>query len=291
VAESSDVAAIVSAAARGEQVIRDVAIEDRVFSVTADPGTGGSVLLTAYDITERAEAKSRLEAIMRSKDQFIAAVSHELRTPLAAVLGFAEEVRDEMVDTDPLRSMVEVIADQSAEMAAIIEDLLVVARSSFDSVPLAPRPISLDTEAITVTDAISPRLTKAPQRRLGSVKAFADPIRVRQIVRNLLTNADRYGGDEVVVHTRTEDSTAILEVRDNGDALQPELRERIFEPYESSGPVGGQPAAIGLGLAVSRTLAELMSGTLKYRHEDGWSVFELRLPVEADAAPGEPVPG
>lgn len=287
IAVSSDVEAIVHAAARGEQVIRDVALGDRVFSVTADPGTSGSVLLTAYDITERAEARRRLESLMRSKDQFIAAVSHELRTPLAAVLGFAEEVRDEMDDADPLRSMVEVVADQSAEMAAIIEDLLVVARASFDGVPLTPRPISLDIEAHAVAEAIGPRLTKRPEQRLGPVKAFADPIRVRQIVRNLLTNADRYGGDDVIVCTRTDGPDAVLEIRDSGTALPTDLRERIFEPYESSGPVGGQPAAIGLGLAVSRTLAELMSGTLEYRHEGGWSVFELRLPTDAPIAAPE----
>ena len=74
---------------------------------------------------------------------------------------------------------------------------------------------------------------------------------------------------------------AVLEICDDGTPLPPELQDRIFEPYESSGPVGGQPAAIGLGLSVSRTLAELMDGTLRYRHRDGWSVFELRLPAPA----------
>ncbi len=122
------------------------------------------------------------------------------------------------------------------------------------------------------------RLGRIPETCLDNVIASADPIRVRQIVRNLLTNADRYGGDSVQVETRVADDAAVLIVRDSGDPLPAERRELIFEPYESSGPVRGQPAAIGLGLAVSRTLAELMGGSISYDHDGEWSVFELRLP-------------
>jgi signal transduction histidine kinase len=275
---ASDVGDIVHAASSGDRIIQELPMADRTFSVTADPGPDGSVLLTAYDMTEQVEARHHLEGLMRSKDQFIAAISHELRTPLAAVLGFAEEVRDEIAENDPLRPMVDVIADQSAEMAAIIEDLLVVARTSFEGVSMAPRTIHLADEAAAVAEAIGPRLSKQPDPHLQPAAAFADPIRVRQIVRNLLTNADRYGGEEIQIRTRIDGVHAVLEIRDSGAALSPSLQERIFEPYESSGPVGGQPAAIGLGLAVSRTLAELMAGTLDYSYSDGWSVFELRLP-------------
>ncbi len=279
----TDVGRVVSAATHGERVIDDVPIADRVFNVTCDPGGDGTVLLTAYDITDRVEARERLEGLVRSKDQFIAAISHELRTPLSAVLGFAEEMHDAMGDEDPLRSMMEVVADQSSEMASIIEDLLVVARSSFEDVSMAPRSIDLAGEAAAVAEAIGSRLTKRPRHELDPAIAFADPIRVRQIIRNLLTNADRYGGEDVLIRSGSDTAWAVLEICDSGPPLAPELRDRIFQPYESSGPVGGQPAAIGLGLAVSRTLARLMDGSLRYRHEDGWSIFELRLPVEQAA--------
>jgi signal transduction histidine kinase len=279
ISPDSAIGHVVVAATQGERVVDDVPIGDRVFNVTCDPGPNGTVLLTAYDITERVEARERLETLVRSKDQFIAAISHELRTPLSAVLGFAEEIHDAMEIQDPLRSMMEVVADQSSEMASIIEDLLVVARSSFEDVPLAPRTIDLAAEAASVADAVGTRLTKQPTHDLAPTMAFADPIRVRQIIRNLLTNADRYGGAEVMIRTGIDSASAMLEICDSGAPLPAELRDRIFQPYESSGPVGGQPAAIGLGLAVSRTLAQLMNGSLAYRHEDGWSVFELRLPA------------
>ncbi|MDJ0960073.1 MAG: HAMP domain-containing sensor histidine kinase [Acidimicrobiia bacterium] len=277
--QETDVGRVVAAATHGERVIDDVPIGNRVFNVTCDPGDDGTVLLTAYDITDRVEARERLEGLVRSKDQFIAAISHELRTPLSAVLGFAEEMHDAMGNDDPLRSMMEVVADQSSEMASIIEDLLVVARSSFEDVSMAPRSIDLADEAATVAEAIGSRLTKSPDHELAEAMAFADPIRVRQILRNLLTNADRYGGDAIVIRTLQAEHAAVVQICDNGAPLSDEIRDRIFLPYESSGPVRGQPAAIGMGLAVSRTLAELMKGSLVYRHEGGWSVFELRLPV------------
>lgn len=265
--------------AGGRRVAAEVVLEGRTFTVICDPGSDGSTLLTAYDVTEQTEARQRLEELIRSKDQFIAAVSHELRTPLSSVLGFAEVVKAEMHAEDPLQVMVGEVADQSAEMAAIIDDLLVAARSSFEEVLTAPRVIDLAAEAAAVLDSIASRLTVEPECDMPDVQAYADPIRVRQIIRNLLTNADRYGGERTVVRTRNGGKGAILEVRDSGAALPADMRDRIFEPYESSGPVRGQPAAIGLGLAVSRTLAELMGGSLEYRHDGEWSAFELTLPA------------
>lgn len=279
--EKEEIDSLLGAIARGERVARNVTLADRVFSVTCEPGVDGTGLLTAYDITEQIETQRRLEGLVRSKDQFIAAVSHELRTPLSSVLGFAELIKDEIEDEDPLQPMIGEVADQSAEMAAIIDDLLVAARSSFEAVPTAPRLIDLSAEAAAVADTIGPRLIKNPECDLTAVTAYADPIRVRQIIRNLLTNADRYGGNRIRITTSITADQAVLEVRDNGTPLPPELRDRIFEPYESSGPVRGQPAAIGLGLAVSRTLAELMGGSVAYTHDGGWSSFVLILPQTA----------
>lgn len=274
----SALAAVVTEAAAGARVSADVTLGDRTFAVTCDPGSGGKILLTAYDVTEQTDARLRLEELVRSKDQFIAAVSHELRTPLSSVLGFAQLAQAEIDGNGTIGMMIGEVADQSAEMAAIIDDLLVAARSSFEKVPTAPRIIDLAEEVSGVVDAVSPRLAVLPTGSFEAVHAYADPIRVRQIIRNLLTNADRYGGDRVMLQTRVSSDQAVLEVRDSGGPLPQELRDRIFEPYESSGPVRGQPAAIGLGLAVSRTLAQLMDGSLEYRHDGDWSIFELRLP-------------
>lgn len=280
----SEIANLIAEATSGSRAAADIDIDGKTFNVTCDAGKGGDVLVTASDVSAQTEAWRRLEGVVRSKDQFIAAVSHELRTPLASVLGFSELVQDQMDPTDPARTMMTEVTDQSAEMAAIIDDLLVAARASFESVPLSPRQIQLADECSTVIDSIGSRLGITPERQLSPLEAYADPIRVRQIVRNLLTNADRYGGDRVIVETISVEGFSAVRVCDSGEPLPAERHEQIFQPYESSGPVRGQPAAIGLGLAVSRTLAEMMGGTITYHHNGDWSVFELRLPGAESAS-------
>jgi signal transduction histidine kinase len=274
----SAMASLVERAAGG-RVSDDLMVDGRVFSLTCAPGSGGSVLLTAFDITEREMTRRRLEDLLRSKDSFVAAISHELRTPLTAVLGFAEEAKEAIADDDPLKMPVEIIAEQSAELAAIIEDLLVAARTEHGAIALLAREVDLAEEARGVVASLRSRLIAQPELLVESAQVIGDPVRIRQILRNLVTNADRYGGSSVELRAFTRDGLGVVEVRDDGPELPPESRERIFEPYESSGPVRGEPAAMGLGLAVSRRLADLMGGELRYDHVDGWSVFRLALPA------------
>ncbi len=111
------------------------------------------------------------------------------------------------------------------------------------------------------------------------LKVFADPIRLRQILRNLLTNGRRYGGPEMVVEARTFGERAVIQVRDNGDGIPVRDRAKIFDPYFRGKKIH-TTGSVGLGLTVSYQLARLMDGDLEYRYEDGWSTFELTLPVE-----------
>lgn len=110
------------------------------------------------------------------------------------------------------------------------------------------------------------------------VIAMADRARLRQIVRNLLTNAFRYGGSQVSLAVAAENGSALLSVTDDGSGLSPDEWERIFEPYYRAHSRGTVTGSIGLGLSVSKRLAEAMDGSLGYRFEDGLSIFELALP-------------
>ena len=113
---------------------------------------------------------------------------------------------------------------------------------------------------------------------LTAVGATADPTRVRQIVRNLITNALRYGGHTITVSTGRRGDEVYVRVHDDGPGIPERQRDQIFEPYESVHQAIGTPASVGLGLTISRKLARLLGGDLRY-DVDGGSVFELTLPA------------
>ena len=118
----------------------------------------------------------------------------------------------------------------------------------------------------------------------------ADRVRVGQILRNLVTNATRYGGTQRSIHVSRTETAGVVEVHDDGTGIPFEERERIFEPYTRAHDRPGMTASVGLGLAVSRQLAELMGGNLEYHGDQGHSVFRLTLPLATAAtASGEEV--
>lgn len=108
-------------------------------------------------------------------------------------------------------------------------------------------------------------------------KAWVDPGRVRQIIRNLLTNADRYGGDQVRVILGDTDGGVAIAVEDNGPGIPEGMRDTIFEPYGRAHAERTQPASVGLGLAVARSLARMMGGDLIHERRGDTTVFELQL--------------
>ncbi len=237
---------------------------------------------------ERTNTDRRVNDLIDSKDQLIASVSHELRTPLTAILGLAEELRDreDLVEWEQ-RDLLEVIAEQSHELANIVEDLLVASRVETDDLRVTPGDISLQRELGHVM-----RLLPTPAGREvtlpdGDVPAWADAVRVRQILRNLITNSYRYGGNRIELRLAEQAGTATVSVWDDGAGVPAAQRGRIFDPYRRAHETPGRPGSLGLGLAVSRRLAKLMGGDLRYRHDRG-SVFELTLPTSPPAPQPEP---
>jgi two-component system sensor histidine kinase MtrB len=112
----------------------------------------------------------------------------------------------------------------------------------------------------------------------GDAIVWADPNRLRQIVRNLITNAIRYGGDEISVWVTSDTAGANIDIKDSGGPIPASRVTTMFEPFVHADSGGRTPNSVGLGLAVARSLARIMGGELDYRH-DGGSVFRLALPV------------
>ena len=242
---------------------------------------------------ERTAADRRVNDLIDSKDQLIASVSHELRTPLTAVLGLAEELRDrdDLAEWER-RELLEVIAEQSHELTHIVEDLLVASRVETDDLRVTPGTVSLQRELGHVM-----RLLPTPAGREvalpdGDAAVWADSVRVRQILRNLITNAYRYGGNHIEIRFIEGEGTCGAAVWDDGPGVPAAQRGRIFEPYRRAHETPGRPGSLGLGLAVSRRLAQLMGGELTYRYDAG-SRFELILPAPSGSAavgPTDPFP-
>jgi signal transduction histidine kinase len=226
---------------------------------------------------EREAARDRLTHLVQSKDDFVAAVSHELRTPLTAVLGFAEELCSGFDTFDPteIGELAQTIATESMELAHLVEDLLVAARVDMDRVRVDLGPVDVRREMESVRSLLGADVDIESAE--DCILAWGDAFRVRQIIRNLLTNAKRYGGDTVQARIVARDGTVEVTVRDNGPGIPAASRERIFLPFQQAHGHPGRSGSIGLGLSVSKQLAQLMGADLAYAFTDGWSVFTLTL--------------
>lgn len=241
--------------------------------------TAAATMVGAY--WERDGARDALLEMVRSKDLFLASVSHELRAPITAVLGTSEILRDESLElSDEERSeLLDMVVSEGTDLVNIVSDLLAAAKADSGTLTVSSVSVSLRAQAAQVIEGLDRDSGSQIEISGDSVQGIGDPDRVRQIVRNLLSNAQRYGGDTIRLQLDAEDGRAILRVRDDGAGVPEEDRERIFEPYASAHGPNAHAGSIGLGLAISRKLARLMDGDLTYRYGDGESIFELTLPV------------
>lgn len=229
---------------------------------------------------ERAETQKRLENLVRSRDELIASVSHELRTPLAAVVGFAQLLQQgsSAFSAEERAEIIQTIVDEGMDLANIVEDLLVAAKAEARTLVVVSVSVDLRAQAAQVLETVDQRTQQHIEVAGPSVRATGDPGRVRQIVRNLVSNALMYGGPTIRVSISSDDTTARLTVSDDGPAISPQKRKHIFEQFQRAHDTPGLTRSLGLGLAISRELARLMAGDVTYRHEAGESIFELALP-------------
>lgn len=285
-----------------ERIVETPAGRRLVVAVTGVPLTGprgevSGVVLSFADVTElrslAAELAGRnaeLVEAQRARMELIASVSHELRTPLTAVVGLAGELAEGGFDGAEARELARIVFDESREVAAIVDDLLVAARAEAGELVVRSVDVDLVSEAAqAIAQLPGGAMSLRPS---GPVRGRVDPVRFRQIVRNLYTNALRYGGPTVRVHVEPDGDRAVLRVVDDGPGIPPDRRDRIFEPFERSRDAGA-PGSVGLGLTVSRRLARLQGGDLTYRYAAGESIFELVVPAAGDPGPvsGEAPPG
>jgi PAS domain S-box-containing protein len=256
-------------------------------SISELEGDGERLVLGAVrDVSEIVRLRARLEQLVHAKDEFIATVSHELRTPLTAVVAFSEMLASpDQLDPAERDEFIGLIAEQSREVSYLVEDLLVAARLESDSVTVNVVPTHLRPEVVASVSGWATRHSIEIDHASLASTVLVDPGRFRQILRNLVSNAVKYGGSQVGVSAIVQNGMCHVVVWDDGPGVPESLEPSLFEPFEHSGDVDGQPFSMGLGLYVSRRLAEAMGGTLEHHRRDDQTEFVLVVPLADESRP------
>ncbi|MEX2323286.1 MAG: ATP-binding protein [Acidimicrobiia bacterium] len=227
---------------------------------------------------ELSASRAQLQAEAAVKDNLIAAVSHELRTPLSGVIGFAlVALESDRLDAHT-RDLFETILGQGKDMADIVDDLTAISRLSTNTLRLDLSEFDLLEEATRVVHHWDPAQGGWIEVSGSSVTALGDRARTRQVIRNLVSNALRYGGPTITVTVAAEVDGATLAVGDDGPPLTPEVESNMFDPY-FRGTSDGPAPSMGIGLGLSRSLVAAMDGTLTFRRIDDRNTFMLSLPA------------
>lgn len=257
----------------------DVGVERRWLSLAASPVDGGNggaaAVLVARDITARREADD-------AKQAFVATVSHELRTPLTPLKGFLLTLTRPGLALD--QSQIDAIhgrmLSQAERLERLIEDLLSVSQIEKGLFPVAAVPLDLNelVEGVVSSFAGDTRL-ESPQRRLC---VLADPVRLEQVLTNLLGNAAKYSGGHapVTIVVEHDDRAATISVVDQGPGIPADQHELIFERFRRLGNHMTQTAGgAGLGLFIARHLVTEMGGRIWVESEPGrGAAFRFTLP-------------
>jgi signal transduction histidine kinase len=247
-------------------------------------------------LAELNAAQVQLQRALAMRDEFMSMVSHEMRTPLNT-LYLETQLRKMQLErgnmaafgAEQLQRMVARDDRQIQSIIRLIDDMLDVSRIRSGKLSLRPGWVELSGLLRRLVHDLTPQAATAGCTLTldadTPVSGWWDEFRIEQIVVNLLTNALRYGGQQPVeVALLVEPDWVRIEVRDHGAGVAPEQQDKIFEPYERG--VGNEvPSGLGLGLYISRQLAEVHEGSLTLRSQPGeGAVFSLALP-RRDAPP------
>ena len=224
---------------------------------------------------------AKLEAekeLGRAKDQFIAGLSHELRTPLTSIVGFSEILVQNAKLDDDAREQLGIIHASSSDLARMVGDLLVAARLEAEALTVSPEVVDL---AATVRSSTTSYVLAGEdiKVKVPPIEVYADPLHLRQIIHNLVSNALRHGGDRILITASEQSGWAALVVADDGPGVPPELEPRLFKRFMHEGRQALLAGSVGLGLAISQELARRMNGVLLYKRAGGWTTLTLKVPT------------
>jgi signal transduction histidine kinase len=259
-----------------------------------DAGMPSRMLGLSLDVTDLKQlslAASEAYAANVAKSMFLATMSHELRTPLNSIIGFTTLLLARAAGdiTEEQERQLSIVQRSGRQLLELVSDILDIARVETGKILLEPADVHLRPLLVEQVDAIRPL---AEARGLAvevaecddTIMVRADPRRLSQVVRNLLSNSVKYTDRGAIrIRARDHSDNVVLEFEDTGIGMSAEETHRLFSPFRrSDNPLSAARGGAGLGLSISRSLVQAMGGTMGVESEVGrGSTFSVTLPAAA----------
>lgn len=254
---------------------------------------------TERAITELREARDAAKASDRAKSEFLANMSHELRTPLNSVIGYSEMLQEEAEENDLEEFIPDLkqIQTSGQHLLALINDILDLSKIEAGEISLQKQSFDLEEFLAGIMTSVRPnvernrnKLELVTSRDLGQI--FTDPMRLRQCLLNLLSNAGKFTEDGTVTlqarrERRRGEDWIVFRVIDTGIGMSPDQLDLVFQPFKQADTsTTRRYEGTGLGLTISRKLMALLGGTVSVQSQEGeGSTFTLEMPIGTEDIP------
>jgi signal transduction histidine kinase len=229
----------------------------------------------------------------RFKSQLLAHVSHEVRTPLSAVIGFSGMLETGALSADRAPEFASIIVHNGELLQRLHDDLLDLSRAEAGALSIAPERVKVAETVFACVSGI--RLDTALGGKnvvidpiADELTVDADPLRLAQIINNLIANAYKYGDNYSPIRvsaTATDDGYGRIEILNAGPGIPPEERANVFRPFSRAATVGRSVPGAGLGLSIAKLLVEMQGGRIDFESAPGRTTrFWVDLPLSAKRA-------
>ena len=256
--------------------------------IRTQEGYTTGLVLSLFETTARKQAEDALKEADRQKDEFLAMLAHELRNPMAAISAAGRILSRSGADPERFQIARDALSKRIGQLARLVDDLLDISRISRGKIELKKQNLDLENVISQAAESARTYFEEKDQqlvvRIADPLPVFGDPIRLEQIIANLLTNAVRYSekGQEITLSAFREGGEAVVRVKDEGIGIRKDLLSKLFEPFsQADKSLARTRGGLGLGLTIVKRLSELHGGFVSATSEGEGkgSVFEVRLPV------------